>query len=99
VSGLPFRGLWVPGLHGEQVSIDNRRAWMRRGGKPMPYPEVPGSLLSGGRGEDRLGAVHGSRSCYASGCREAECVEANRLYSRKYARAHYGKGAHDYTGR
>lgn len=31
---------------------------------------------------------HGTRYCYTLGCREPECVEANKVYQREYMRLH-----------
>lgn len=35
-------------------------------------------------------AQHGTRSCYNTGCRRPECVQANRDYQREWARVNVG---------
>jgi hypothetical protein len=38
----------------------------------------------------RNGRVHGSRACYQRGCRNPECVLANRVYQREYRLGEHG---------
>lgn len=39
-------------------------------------------------GGERGKIEHGTRSCYNTGCRQGECVQANRDYQRDWMRLH-----------